>query len=477
MIKAKDFRKVGRRIQVPFLLPLNRGEDPVLCEEVLRVVPGKRVAFKGEWKNREVFVKLFFKRFGARRHVRRELSGYNTLCTIGLPTPKLLHVCEKSDEDLGIILFEYIKGAVTLADLVQVPSTESNAIDLVYECVNIIAKMHERGILHLDPHLGNFLVIGDKVVITDCASIAIGSTSSKGAFKNLAYYLAQLPWDEEDRYKMLISHYLEERNLSSTNVENEYILKYIRRHQERMLKKYRKKLFRESSQIGCNRSFWEVTYYKRAFFDKESDVHRLIKDALYQKETVIIKNGRTSTVFIVQHRGRSFVVKRYNIKTLWHGLRKAFMRSRASKSWENSHLLKRLGIATPTPVAMIEERIGPLRRTAYFVYEYVDGIEAHTFFKGKNGNDCEEIVRELVELLGRLYKNRILHGDTKASNFIVTNQGIYVVDLDAMKVRANRAIFRLKQRKEVARFLKNWNGNDPVRLFIKRLVTEKFVQG
>jgi len=475
MVKAKDFRKVGRRIKVPFLLPMDKEIGFLLCEEVLRVVPGKRVALKGKWKDRKVFVKLFYKKFAVRRHVKCELSGYKAICKVGLPTPKLLHVCQKSVGGLGIIVFEYLTDAEALVDIIHDPLRGTDAIDLTYECVSIIARLHENGILHLDPHLGNFLLRGDRVIITDYSSIALGSISSTTAFKNLGYYLAQLPWEDEDNIKKLISYYLKERGISITGLEKDYILKFTKRYQDRILTRYKKKLFRESSHIGCNKTFWEVAYYNRDFFHEEDHVSKLIKDTLNHKETVIIKNGRTSTVFIVQLSGQRLVVKRYNIKNRWHGLRKAFMRSRAHKSWENSHLLRKLGIPTPIPVAMIEDRIGMFRRTSYFIYKYVDGIEAHTFFKKNKYDDCKGIAQDLVELLGRLYRNRILHGDTKASNFIITDHGIYVVDLDAMKVRTNRVIFHFKKRKEISRFFENWKTDDSLHQLIKKLATENLL--
>lgn len=61
------------------------------------------------------------------------------------------------------------------------------------------------------------------------------------------------------------------------------------------------------------------------------------------------------------------IVKRYNLKNLRHALSRCWRPSRAWHSWRAGHLLRHLGIATPEPLAVLEERFGFLRRRAFLV--------------------------------------------------------------------------------------------------------------
>ena len=47
--------------------------------------------------------------------------------------------------------------------------------------------------------------------------------------------------------------------------------------------------------------------------------------------------------------------------------------SRAWHSWVAGHRLAFFGIPTPAPLAMLEERVGPLRRRAFLVTDYCPG--------------------------------------------------------------------------------------------------------
>ena len=52
----------------------------------------------------------------------------------------------------------------------------------------------------------------------------------------------------------------------------------------------------------------------------------------------------------------------------------------------------------------------------------------------------------------------ISHGDLKATNFIYSNDKLYVLDLDAMTRHKGRASFHKSFRKDLDRFTTNWAG-------------------
>jgi tRNA A-37 threonylcarbamoyl transferase component Bud32 len=169
------------------------------------------------------------------------------------------------------------------------------------------------------------------------------------------------------------------------------------------------------------------------------------------------KRGRTSTVAMVVIDNRPLVVKRYNIKGLLHGIRRAFMVTRAEHSWKNAKRLKEIGIPTPEPVGYMERRFGPFRNTAYFINEFVEGPRAVDFFRKEVPEEKARVAFEIVKIFNELKSRKISHGDMKATNILVTNGRPSLVDLDAMRIHSSNSRFKRAHRKDVRRFFKNWS--------------------
>jgi tRNA A-37 threonylcarbamoyl transferase component Bud32 len=170
----------------------------------------------------------------------------------------------------------------------------------------------------------------------------------------------------------------------------------------------------------------------------------------------VLKNGRGSTVGRIRIDDHDLVVKRYNIKGLWHALKRCARATRAARSWSNAHRLLALNISTPRPVSLLERRFGPLRGTAYFINEYVEGPRATDFFKAGDLNLQRTVALRMMEVLEKLKTAMISHGDMKATNIIIHREEPLLVDLDAMRAHSRGRSFESAHRKDVRRFQKNW---------------------
>ncbi len=170
----------------------------------------------------------------------------------------------------------------------------------------------------------------------------------------------------------------------------------------------------------------------------------------------LLKSDAASTVACISFDGRKYVAKRYETRGLWHVCKRAFRRSRAERCWLAALQLARAGIDTPRPVAVVERRLGPLRGRAYYLTEHVDGELCSTYLR-RQCPQRDAIVDAVATTFARLYRHRLSHGDMKATNLLVGDGRLYLLDLDAARAHRTtgghaRALLRDKRR-----FLANWN--------------------
>lgn len=174
----------------------------------------------------------------------------------------------------------------------------------------------------------------------------------------------------------------------------------------------------------------------------------------------IIKNDRTTTVALIDRGDMRWIIKRYNTKNLWHALRRMFRHSRAANCWQMSTQYAQSGILIPAPVAYIEKRFGPLRGKSYFINEYLEAENLLTYVTThSHRSDVEGAEKQVVELFKTLHSAGIVHGDMKATNILVSNKQLFLLDLDASRKTNKQGLFERGYKKDRDRFLKNWENH------------------
>lgn len=143
--------------------------------------------------------------------------------------------------------------------------------------------------------------------------------------------------------------------------------------------------------------------------------------------------GARRTVRIVWTAG-TYVVKYYAEQSRRHAIKQLVLQSRARRTWNVTHRMADAGIATPRPVACIENRIGPLRRDSFMMYPYVEGRTLRSFLVPEAREARATIdylwqqLRELWEQLAELCASL---ADANVGNYIVDSGGrLWVIDLD-----------------------------------------------
>ena len=200
-------------------------------------------------------------------------------------------------------------------------------------------------------------------------------------------------------------------------------------------------------------------------------IHHTLKNpdlALSHPECQIIKNDNTTTVGLIFRDSYKFSIKRYNTKNTWHRLRRTVRTSRAENCWHFTRTLRNLDIPVAPAVAWIQEiRVG-LKGRSWFVSEFVDGISCLDHFKGDVPSaEIKKTLCEIIAILCKLRRERISHGDLKASNILLSKRGPVLIDLDSMRQHKTESTYQPAARKDLNRFLRNWQEN-PVLLATTR---------
>jgi hypothetical protein len=140
---------------------------------------------------------------------------------------------------------------------------------------------------------------------------------------------------------------------------------------------------------------------------------------------------------------QQYVMKHY-IEPSWrHALKRSIQPSRAWSTWTATHRLADAGIATPRPVACVENRWARFRRDSFLMYPYVEGLTLRSYFADQQTQPrplVDNLWQQLDELWQRLKQLRASLSDTNLGNFIVSPSGqLWVIDLD--KTRFHRIAY------------------------------------
>lgn len=454
---AATLRQAGRHPVVPFCIALDDGRVATV-KRLLRVLPGKRLVGEAEVGGQPVLAKFFIARRGCTRHFEQERDGLSALAAQAIATPKLLGA---GTLDGGYyLLTEFLDNAEELADawqaaLVAHPDDIGAALGVLAPAFETLGRMHARGLAQSDLHLGNFLRRGGVLYAIDGDAIRArrpGHPLGAGdALRNLAILFAQLPRDADARLPQLLAGY--HAGNPDLSLDPALLQREIARVRNWRLRDYLAKTLRDCSLFRVEQRRDRFVSVVRPEAERLAPV--IADPDLFLAAGSMLKDGGSSTVARIDVGPRQFVIKRYNIKDAAHALSRLWRPSRAWHSWIEGHRLAFLGIATPRPLALIERRFGPLRGRAWLVVESCAGPHLLQHLDaGREPPPAE--ARALRELFAALHRERISHGDLKATNLLWDQGMVKLIDLDAMRQHASSAAHARAWQKDRARLLRNW---------------------
>jgi len=248
----------------------------------------------------------------------------------------------------------------------------------------------------------------------------------------------------------------------------------VRRARERRCRSFLKKTLRTCSEFLRQDNPYGMRVVNRAQSSETLWEWLSDPDVGCPESADLLKDGNTSSVWVTRVDNRPLVVKRYNVKGFWHGLKLSLRPGRALASWRNAHRLGLYGIPTPRPVALAKHRRERLQPLAWLIAEWLPGPNALQWFKDPAVPWAEkvEMARRIADLFRALHRERLRHGDTKATNIIISVRGPALVDLDAMRRYRTRWGFARAWDADIARFARNWEENPELTALFSRVMAD-----
>lgn len=459
-VTADDLLNAGYQFPVPFLLELEQGE--IYAEEIVRIVPGRRMLVFGTWRGMPVAAKLFFDKKNAKRQAEADANGIKLMQEYKIPTPILHYRGSGYEQPVEALVFERIAKGKDLYNLWQHRESDQAITPILHAVMIELATQHVMGLVQEDMHLGNYLIAGKLIYTLDGGDIK--STKSllpkKESMQNLALLLSQLGAGIQSLQENLFLHYARARGWLLKSMDTFDLKLLIKQCDLQRWQDYQRKIFRSSTQFQPYKKLgWRGMVTRRADGSEMQAFLQNPESAFQREDIVTLKKGRSSTVIKTVLDGRTVVIKRYNLKNLWHRLRRMWRTTRAEHNWRLSQKLALFQVNTPTPLAYVEAYWFGFHGKSYFVMEHVEGKDVKQFLTPFEDEPyrAASAIQRICKLLLSLQQLELTHGDLKATNIIINaDEQPFLIDLDGAKEHFTLAGLRTAWREERQRFLENF---------------------
>jgi len=421
--------------------------------ETLRTLPGRRMVSSGRLVEADIQVvaKCYLPHAKQERDWKREWDGLASLQSMGFPVPPPLALC-RDDEGNVYVVMRYIEGAVTLGQYLE-QATLDDCRHKMEALARLVGELHSAGIRQMDQHVDNWAVAGDSLYVLDAGTYRFtdGSLSDADRWSDLAAICVTLPPIAEQCFRSSL-----EIDQGASELEMEVL-----NIQQARARRYYKK-----TQRTCTEFVKYCEKGNRGVYLRNAEA-ALIEDFYQRPESMMaqgqrLKSGNTCTVQTLDFDGKAYVLKRYNRKPFLSQFRRSLFLSRACKSWSNGWVLNLAFIPTAKPVAFLDVGVFP-RGLSYLLMEQIDGVLLPDYMV--RAREDASLMASLIEEVGRIWDSlaplRAVHGDLKATNWMVDSSGrVYLFDLDSLCFGLSSSAYQRGRKKDMWRFLKNWK-SDP----------------
>lgn len=407
-------------------------------QTVLAHQPPHHIVLQANWQGKPVVLKIFsLNTQRGKRRWQRTVRGSKYLQTHKIPTPQLLNAWTTARGQMGIAVFKHLI------------STRPACLEDFEHILRLIRDLAKHYLVHVDAHPNNFIWAGKILYIVDTDGIR-----RKFSPWTRNYHMAKL-------FVRCLPIRLQEQTAKKHRMNGKLIAR-IRR--KRFLAGGIKAYYQANKGCQSMQHKGYTIVYRRDAVDPS--LIEWLKRMDWHDNAVPLKLGSRSSVWRIQYQQQLLVVKHYFPRGFWYALKHLLRVSHAQRYWRNANsLLRYTEIQTPKPVALIEKG-KYLWRESWVITQYCSGpmldkLSSYKDLPTKIDGEIQNFFASL-ELLG------VCHGDTKASNFIVAQAGLFVLDLDSM--HAMHSLSRHRKDRDRLRFLRNFDQQYAIRQHYKRLL-------
>lgn len=482
---AQDLSALDLTFNQPFRLSLKEN-DVIECEKILRMIPKNRIVSAGMWQDRDIVAKLFLNPRHFERQIEREIAGIQSLQQFKVPTPAILGRSATPDNRVQVLILERIMEAKSLHDVWEEryttgeefsPTMIADIVTLLKAVIIEIATQHVLGLVQQDLHFKNFLLT-DKVIYTlDGAQLQQCPflLPRKPSMKNLALFLSQLGAGAEALQETLFRHYAKARGWTLKQEDSLEMFFLIKQWDRVRWEKFEKKIWRNATQFVQLKRWTAFGVYDRQFAGPGLEEFLAQPEVMFDKlDGQLLKAGDSATVKRIRLDGRDYVIKRYNLKSMFHALRRCLRPTRANACWRFAHKLNLFHVLNAKPVAFIEKRVLGLRGKSFLITEYVSDENAAQYIErhADQPQKVSEMIKRTTTLIKSLLSIEVTHGDLKITNILVNQDAQPVlIDLDGAAEHVSLSGLRKVFEKEWQRFLRNFADNPALQ---QRFIDERY---
>jgi hypothetical protein len=341
-----------------------RGLGEVRCMHVLRSIKGKRVVCTGDARGARVIVKLFFAGRGAYGQWRRNDRGCRAFLDRGIPAPGILFSGYLPDYGLYAMVLEYLEGGTRLDRELGAAGDEHRRSELLALVIRGLAGHHLAGVTQNDLHLGNFMLKDGIVHSLDGDRVRLHrrAPGRRRALDNLAGLLANIPDVRDADLDLCIRAYAGERRWSLSRIEELAVRDKAYGIRRKSLRQFLGKTLRSRDPFMVQSGPGLFAVLDR----RHTDVNLLdLLNADGAAEGAQGALGASGYRVRTCRSGRLLQLTSLNFGPL--ALKHVF---RSAGVWRKSLMLRRIGLLTPEPVALVlEKRAAFLWRGSVFFRE------------------------------------------------------------------------------------------------------------
>jgi serine/threonine protein kinase len=341
---------------------------------------------------------------------------------------------------------------------------------LASEFAKFLAKLHDAGVAHPDPHPGNVLVEMPashipRFALIDLHDVLVGPP---------------LPWTESRHNLTLFNRWFQMRASRTDRARFWHAYRYARvslppptqESLEREAKELERETHSSNLRLWAGRERRWLSSHRssrrihcgafRGFAVRdlpEEFLNTLLADpdAMFTRpDAQILKHCTSATVASLTMSTSTgqvpVVLKRVNVRSWLSPIKNAFRWSQVFRSWANGHALRDRWIPTPRPLAVFHRRRYGLPAEGYLLTELVP-------VPAPLQSGSRETAEKLARTLRAMHDRGVSHRDLKAPNILLAH-GTEPMLVDLVGVRTSAHLTVAKRARELARLNASFV-NDP----------------